>query len=288
MKKLTTFIFLSMTTLNAMAQGGSEIYLFDLKVSKDNVTITNAKNITTRIGYDNQPSFHPEQPILYYTSADTAGLTDIVAFNYKTGEAKKFTTTPDREYSPTVTPDKKYISCIIQRADGKQDLGKYPMEGGAPILIVDALTVGYHAWADQGNLILFVLGEQNTLRWFSVEDKKDIVLAENIGRSLHVIPGSNDLSFVQKTKDGAWLIRKIEAKDRNISTLTETLPGREDLTWTPDGRIIMSDGEKLFYFQPGNKASWKEIPTNSSLPLKGITRLSVNKKGDKIAIVIAE
>ena len=50
----------------------------------------------------------------------------------------------------------------------------------------------------------------------------------------------------------------------------------------------MSDGEKLFYFHPGISDSWREIEGVSELKLKGITRLSVNKKGNKIAIVAAE
>lgn len=271
-----------------MAQTGSEIYLFNLQLKKDKITLTNGKNITNHKGYDNQPFFHPDKTILYFTSADTSGRTDIVTYNYSTNETKKFTNTREREYSPTVTPDKKFISCIIQRDDGAQDLGKYPLEGGNAIVIVNSLTVGYHAWADNETLILFVLGEPNTLHWFSVADGKDLILAENVGRSLHAIPKSKELSFVHKISSEKWLIKKIEKQNTNFETLTETLSDREDLAWTPDGRIVMSDGEKLFYFQPGKNESWKEIEVNSALSLNGITRISVNKKGDRMAIVISE
>ncbi len=50
----------------------------------------------------------------------------------------------------------------------------------------------------------------------------------------------------------------------------------------------MSDGEKLFYFRPGVSDSWQEIEGVAALKLKGITRLSVNKKGNKIAVVAGE
>lgn len=288
MIKITGLLCISLTTLNCIAQTGSEIYLFNLQLKKDKITLTNAENITNHKGYDNQPFFHPDKTIVYFTSADTSGRTDIVTYDYSTNETKKFTNSPEREYSPTVTPDKKFISCIIQRDDGTQDLGKYPIDGGEPIVIVNTLKVGYHAWADTETLILFVLGEPTTLHWFTVSDGKDLILAENIGRSLHAIPKSTNLSFVHKVSSGQWLIKQIEKQNKNVVTLTETLNNKEDLAWTPDGRIVMSDGEKLFYFQPGEGKIWKEVEINSSFPLKGMSRISVNRKGDKMAIVISE
>lgn len=288
MIRITGFISISIITFSCIAQTGSEIYLFDLHLRKGKITLTNGRNITNHIGYDNQPFFHPDKSVLYYTSADTSGRTDIITYNYSTHEMKKLTSTNEREYSPTVTPDKKFVSCIIQRDDGRQDLGKYPIEGGQPIVIISSLTVGYHAWADDETLILFVLGEPNTLHWFSTRDGKDLILAQNVGRSLHTIPKSDDLSFVHKISSGQWLIKTIEKQNKTFKTLTETLKNREDLAWTPDGRIIMSDGENLFYFQPGKRNGWMKIELNSTVSLKEITRVSVNKQGDRMALVVNE
>lgn len=287
MFKLVSFALVYFLASEIRAQGGSEVYLLDLTLSKKGLTLKNPRNISNHKGYDNQPYFDPDNSVLYYTSADTSGSTDIQSYNYTTGATTKFTNTPEREYSPTVTPDKEFISCIIQRDDGAQDFGKYPVGGGKPILIINNLTVGFHAWVDNKNLIAFILGEPNTLRWIFVENGKDTVLAENIGRSLHAIPKSGDLSFVHKTSS-KWLIKKIDKRDKKISVITEALPEREDLTWTPDGRIVMSDGEKLFYIHPGRAEEWTEIEMNSEIPLKGITRICINNRGDKMAIVVAE
>ena len=95
------------------------------------------------------------------------------------------------------------------------------------------------------------------------------------------------ISFVHKVSETEWLIKKINS-DGSIESITTTLPGREDLTWTPDGKIIMSDGKKLFYFQPGKTSSWQEIAMPANMPAGAITRLSVNSKGDQVAIVVAE
>ncbi len=71
------------STRDAFGQPGTEIYLFDMKVKKGTVFITNPRNITHRPGYDNQPFFHPDEPLIYYAAADTSGRTDIMVYDYR-------------------------------------------------------------------------------------------------------------------------------------------------------------------------------------------------------------
>lgn len=286
MKKIiVTSLFLICTNGFGQQPPGTDIYLFDMDLKKNKVTLSNPKNITNRSGYDNQPFFHPDKPLIYYASADGSGRTDILVYNYATGSGEKLTNTQEREYSPTVTPDKKFISCIIQRDNGAQDLGKYPIEGGEPEIIINNLTVGYHAWADQENLILFVLDKLNSLQWYSVTDGKNSVIAENIGRSLHRIPGTTFMSFVDK-RSSEWSVTKFQGKNGPFNKLVNTIPNKEDLAWTPDGKILMSDGKKIFFWQERAK-DWIPITTDVNF-LAGITRMAVNSKGDKLAIVVSE
>src|ERR1041385_1393642 len=193
MKKLLAFAFL-LITASAFSQAGSEIFLFDLRLKKDNVSIDNPKNITNHKGYDNQPFFHIDKNLIYYASFNDEGRSDIKFYNYKSGETKSLTQTQEREYSPTLTPDKEFISCIIQRDNGAQDLGKYPVAGGEPTVIINSLIVGYHVWADNSHLGLFVLGQNggpNDLHYFRLPTKSDTIVAQGIGRSLHKIPNEN-------------------------------------------------------------------------------------------------
>ncbi len=271
------------------AQTGSEILLFDLKIKKDKITISNPKNVTNHPGYDNQPSFHTDQPMLYYSSFNDEGRADIKSYNYKTGATTLITQTPEREYSPTLTPDKNSLSCIIQRDNGAQDLGKYPVDGGESSIIIDNMIVGYHAWADNSHLALFILGEPNKLHYYRLPTKEDIVLAQNIGRSLHKIPGERAISFIQKASDANWEIKKLEPEKMKITRLAATLPGREDITWTADGKIISSDGTKIYFLDPEKGQNWVEVYVQSGRELlKGVTRLAVNANGDKLAVVISE
>lgn len=265
---------------------GTEIYLFDLTLKKGGISLRNPKNITNRAGYDNQPFFHPDKPIVYYASADDSSRTDIIQYNYQTGTTQKFTETHEREYSPTVTPDKKFISCILQRDNGAQDLVKYPIDGGYPLIIINSLTVGYHAWVDSDNLVVFALGQPNTIRWYSIKEKKDWLISDHVGRSIHKIPGSGSISFVDKTLPD-WIVKSVSQRDGDTKMITQTLHNREDLTWTPDRRILMSDGEKILYWEPGLH-NWLPVEIKSDVALKGITRMAVNAKGNKLAVVVSE
>jgi Tol biopolymer transport system component len=289
MKKFS-LVFLFAFPLIVSAQQlppGTEIYLLSLSNKKSKVSVSAPQNITNRPGYDNQPSFHPDKTLLYYSSANAEGKTDLIEYNLKTKTSRNVTTTSEREFSPTVTPDKKSLSCIIQRDNGQQDLGKYPIDGGAPEILINNLTVGYHAWVNSESLLLFVLGDTITLHQYNLTSKKDVIIAKRVGRSLRNIPKTTSISFVQKVSENDWQIKKFNA-DGSIEPITSTLPGKEDLTWTPDGKVIMSDGKKLFYYEPGKTTTWLEIEMPATMPAGTISRLSVNKKGDALAIVVTE
>jgi hypothetical protein len=271
------------------AQTGSEIWLFDLKIKKDALEIRNGKNITQHPGYDNQPFFHTDLPLLYYSSFNEEGRADIKSYNFDTNETLFITKTHEREYSPTLTPDKSSLSCIIQRDNNAQDLGKYPVEGGEATVIIDNLVVGYHVWADNSHLALFVLGRPNTLHYLRLPTKEDTIVARNIGRSLHKIPGERAISFVHKISESDWQIKKLDTESMKISAIASTLPGREDIAWTHDKKIVSSDGVKLFFLSSRNPSGWKEVKViGNTATLKGITRLAVSARGNKLAVVVAE
>jgi Tol biopolymer transport system component len=286
MKKIFLCFYLLFPCL-AFAQAGSEIYLFDLKIKKDAVSISNGKNITNHAGYDNQPSFHQDEPVVYYTSFNDEGRADIKSFNYKTGATTNVTTTSEREYSPTVTPDKQFLSCIIQRDNNAQDLGKYPITGGEPTVLINDLIVGYHTWINPEQLMLFVLGEPHTLQFYDLKTKQHDVIEQNIGRSLHKIPGEEAVSYVLKKSPGEWVIKKFEPASKASSEIITTPKSSEDLCWTPDGRILISGGMKLYFTDPQGQQEWKELTIDTPFT-KSISRIAVSKDGKKLAVVVSE
>jgi hypothetical protein len=290
MKKLLLFV-LVFSFLNSSGQTGSEIYLFDLKITNGQVVVSNGRNITNHKGYDNQPFFHPLQPVIYYSSFDDSGRSDIKYYNYERKETKNLTLTYEREYSPTVTPDGQFISCIIQRDNGAQDLGKYPINGGKPEVLINHLKIGYHAWAGENRLLLFVLDDSihNSLHYYYLGKNADTVIAENIGRSLHKIPGQNAMSFVQKVSEKLSIIKKFDMSTGIISDIIPTLPGQDHFTWLQDDMLLMSDGNKLFTCRDKLDAIWQPvIIKGDTAMLKGITRLATNTDNTKLAVVVSE
>ncbi len=297
---LVSLVFYNYATFG---QAGSEIYLFDMKVTDGQVVISNGKNITNHKGYDNQPFFHPSQPIIYYSSFNDSSRSDIKYYNYDRKETKNFTVTHEREYSPTVTPDEKFISCILQRDNGAQDLVKYPVGGGKPDVLVWHLKVGYHAWAGENKVFLFVLDDSvhNSLHNYNVDNSTDTVVAENIGRSLHPVPGEYAMSYVQKLTDKQSVIKKYVISSGISVPIIYSLPGQDFFCWAQtnsDGEIkrflLSSDGNKLFFYQDNSFTEFKDkkwlpvILEGDTKMLNGVTRLATNADNTKLAVVVGE
>jgi hypothetical protein len=302
--KIYSLIAFILSYFVSSAQPGSEIYLFDMKITDGQIVISNGKNITNHKGYDNQPFFDPFQPVIYYSSANDSNRTDIKYYNYETGETKNLTLTHDREYSPTVMPgEKKFISCILQRDNGAQDLVKYPETGGKPEVLVWHLKVGYHAWVGPNKVFLFVLDDsvRNSLHNYDVSTNMDTVIAENIGRSLHQIPWENALSYVQKLADKQNVIKRFALSTGISSPIIYTLPGQDLFCWVQlysdkdQKRILLStDGSKIFSYQEDNgiefkDKKWQEVAIEGNrIMLKGVTRMSTNADAGKLAVVVSE
>ena len=154
------------------------------------------------------------------------------------------------------------------------------------------MIVGYHLWLDNSHLALFILGKDkkpNTLHYLRLPTKTDTIIAENIGRSLHRVPGENAFSFVHKITDTKWFIKKYNPRKGVISVISVTPANQEDMCWTPDGKIFFSDGDKIVWMDPKKDKTWKTVLVTSGAELlKGVTRLVVSPDGKKIAAVIAE
>jgi hypothetical protein len=288
MRKLAILLF-SVIPLITFCQDGSEVYLFKLSVNNNVVLLSEGKNISDHKGYDNQPSFHPVQPIIYFSSFDDSGRSDIRSFNFVTNKLSNFTLTKAREYSPTVTPDKKFISCIVQRDNGVQDLAKYPAEGGAATVIINDLKVGYHKWLTDHSLLLFVLKNDSTneLHHYDLSTKTDKIIATNPGRSLHNIPGENATSFIQKNKTGDYDLKRFDNATGAITQIT-TIPRFDDICWISNNLLLLSANNEIRVYQRDTN-TWSKATINADASLlKKITRMAVSPAADKIAIVLAE
>ncbi len=268
---------------------GNEIFLFDFTIKNGQYLLSNPVNISNQKGYDNQPNFDARKHLIYYSSMNDEGNTDIKMYNYLSNERKIFSSANASEYSPTLTFDKKYISCIHVPDSNSQFLIKYPINGGDPIFLIKNLVIGYHAWLSENELILFVLGKENTLHYYRLDNRKDSTIIANIGRSLHKIPNENAFSFVHIISEKERVLKKVDLKTFKITTIINLFDEHEDITWSEDGMIFTNDGSKIFVCDPKKDLIWKPIQIKpEGLNMKGLTRMVISSKSKKMAVVMSE
>lgn len=263
---------------------GSDVYLAPLSLKDGSFTVGRWTNITARPGYDNQPFFGPDETYILFASIDTSGQTDVYSYDIARSTVSRVTKTPESEYSPTVIPGTNCFSTVRVEADGKQRLWQFDLDGANPRLVLAAVdSIGYHTWATDNTLGLFVLGEPHTLRIVDVSEDADRIAAFDIGRSLHTIPGTNAISFVQIVKEDEWWITRLDLESGTFNHLTRTLPRSQDFAWTPDGNVIMAQDSLLFRWTGGD--DWKPVAGFEPRGLKNISRLAVSPRGRWLALV---
>jgi hypothetical protein len=271
----------------AQAPPDVDIYLASLKVARGRVLLGPPQNLTNRPGYDNQPYFLPDGRGLLYTVLEN-GQTDIYQLDLRTGAARPLTRTPESEYSGALVPGGQSFSAVRVEADGTQRLWQFSLANpaqAAPVL-PDLKPVGYYAWQGKDRLALFVLGSPNALYVANAQTAEATQLENRVGRSFHAIPGDRDgVSFVHKLSDQQWIIKRVDLATREVRPLVEGLPGCEDLAWTKEGIILLAKGSKIYQCQPSVSREWVEVADFASLGLKQITRLAVDPRSKKLALV---
>jgi hypothetical protein len=192
-----------------------------------------------------------------------------------------------------VTPDGKHISVIRVEADSTQRLWRFTMDGKQPELVLsDVKPVGYHAWATDTTLALFVLGQPATLQLADTRTGKAEIVAKGIGRSVLRVPARGTISFVTSepaAEQGApptQMIQELDPKTKAVTPLTKPVSGarQADLAWTPDGQLLMAHEGRLYLWRRG-QTDWKIAADLSTLGLRGVTRMAVSNAGDRIAFV---
>jgi WD40 repeat protein len=252
-------------------------------------------NITNRPGYDNQPSFTPDGKGILFTRSDGT-QTDIHLYDFtsRNSESTRVINTPESEYSPTVMPDGQGISVIrvhpgpatMPGQQGMQRLWRFTREGKEPTLLLpNVQPVGYQAWGPDGLIALYVLGKPNTLQVADSRTGRSRVVAQNIGRSLHRIPGRETVSVLH-IEGNLRTIKELDLRARTLKPIVQAVDARDgDYAWTPDGAILMSNGKELMRWSGGE---WTRFADLAALGLTGASRLAVSPDGRWLALVVPE
>ncbi len=273
----------------------TDIYLVPLPAGLASMKGAKPVPLSVAPGYDNQPMFSPDGARVLFAANRDGKQIDIYSFERASGRVSQLTQTAENENSPTFVPagmgGPGGFSVVQTEPDRSQRLWRFDAAGKNPRLVLaDVKPVGYHAWVEPDHLAMFILGQPATLQVGRVSTGKADVVARDIGRSLHRIPGTRRVSFVQRESPTEFWINEIDIDSRKIAPIVRTVEGSSDrdYAWMPDGRtILMSAGTKVFSWTRG-AAGWSEVFDGAAVPLGVISRLNVSPRGDAVALVVAE
>jgi WD40 repeat protein len=247
-----------------------------------------ASNISNNPGYDNQPSFLPDSSGLLFSSNRDGKQMDIYRYDIATKKVSQLTNTPEGEYSPTVTPDKKTFSVIRTEADSTQRLWRFNLDGSNPRLVLEKVKpVGYHAWIDGTHLALFILGAGGgapaTLQLADTKTGLATVAATGIGRSVLIRPKKGTVSYLA-TSETPRVLREFNSKTGASAPLIAPVEGSQDCAWLPDGRLLMARGTTISVWAPGS-TMWSKFADVGTPSVSNITRMAVSPNGKWLAFV---
>ncbi len=269
---------------------GTDVWVAPITGRGSMMRIGKPVNATHRPGYDNQPSFTPKGDAVLFTVQGDDKQTDIwrVALPGANGKrlAKplRLTETAESEYSATVTPDGKSFSVIRVERDSTQRLWRFPLSGkGDPSLVLEQVKpVGYHAWASDHTLVLFVLGSPATLQVADDRTGSAEIKASNIGRALAKVPGRDVVTFLQQVKDSASWISELDLRTGATKRLMNPPKGAEYHAWTPDGQLLTATGSQVLRW---SGSDWTVLADFESAGVRRASRLAVSPRGNWIAFV---
>ena len=282
MKRLLILI-LKFSFLISYSQSNTEIYVFDLNISKNTISITNPINISNNKGYDSQPFFEGDNQLIF--SSNRNGQTDIATYDINTKTKRFYSNTAiGSEYSPQPVPGLKHKTAVRLDTTGLQRLYIYRSK---PIrTIIKNFKVAYYTWFDENTIVSAVI-ENDSLNLFTtfLKDHKSRKYAKNVGRSFHKIPNTKLVSFISKENPNQWQIKSLNPLTGETKFITNTIENSEDLCWLNDGSILMTQKNQIFISNPSKGKDWTILKSFKDNRFQNLTRIATNLANNRLALV---
>ncbi len=177
--------------------------------------------------------------------------------------------------------------------DSAQRLWKFPLVGGAPLLLTEKIdSIGYHCWVDNDTLLTFILTQPFTLQLISLKKQTAIVVDDSIGKSLSrfTFIGSAGGIYIKSGPDGNTIyitpLKKINKNEYELDKVILMPKGAEYFSFMSNV-FFCAAGSKIYKYELYSDTKWTEVADLEKYGLKNITRLCVSRNMKKIAIVNA-
>lgn len=265
----------------------TEIFLFDLDLAKQESALSNGTNVTQRSGYDNQPYFTKDSKTFLFSRGDDY-QTDVYEYDLISKEISQVTNSGATEFSPTPTPDNKSITFVSDRSNsiwiGERANINSPK--AAQEHNNNKEPIGYYAWNHKTGDILY---------WsqygFSVslvhanEQNYHFISGHAVPSTPHIIPGTDNFSFVHRQSNGQVWIKEFDPTTKSITPIAPTPGSNANYGWAPDGTILIIENDDLYKWNRGSENGWQAIANLAKLGVKGANRIAISPDASKIAIV---
>ncbi len=262
-------------------QSNTEIFLYNLEITSSEILLKNSKNISNNEGYDNQPSFIDNRFFLF--SSTRNNQTDIAQYDLRYDTKSWINFSDGGEYTPLKIPNKNEISAVRLDKDGTQKLYTYSLDDGGSTEIIKNLMVAYYTWYDDNTIVSAVIEDDNlNLYVTNTNQNTSKKIANNVGRSFHNIPNSKLISFISKPNGKPWQIKSLNPITGATRVLANTMLGVEDICWLDAQTILSGKDNVLYKLTLKQDNNWKQVADVSADGITKITRITVNKDGNKL------
>jgi Tol biopolymer transport system component len=280
-------LFLSLIFVPLIANSqlpDTDIYLCSVSKSDSGYSFTTPVNITDHEGYDNQPYFTPDGKRILYVSVEDSLQSDIYAYDLAAGVRIQMTNTPESEYSPAYSADRRFLTAVRVDADSGQRFYLMPLSDlykSAEVYNSDS--IGYGCILNDSMLAMFILGRSNTLQLLNMKNSKRKLIASDIGRCMKLSNDGTHMYFVVKGNPTEWFIYSMDCKTYALQRMIQTLPACEDFALLPDGNLFMGKEGKLY--SSYQSTEWKMIADFTG-SLSDFYRIAINANGTMMALVV--
>jgi hypothetical protein len=287
MKVFLFSLFISSYCFSQMPE--TDIWLVNIVKKEGKYSYEKPLNITNRKGYDNQPSFTDENKGIYFVSDKVENQTDIFIYNIKHKTINPVFQTRESEYSPTLTTDNKFITCVVVLTDSSQQLLNYDVENKLSAVeiakgIPNTDSVGYFTWLNKDTVLYYKLTEPHSLRAWDITTNKDVWICDHPTRAFKKIGNTSQFIYGIK-KDSTSVEFRIYNPTLRESKVYATYPSiNEDFVWNNELGLIKSENSELLNYNPLTK-KWDLLFSFSNIAIKKITRFVFDSKNKRLAIV---
>ena len=283
----------ALLTIGAVAAQppNAQLFVFDIRVGDTIVALTNPRYLSAFNpgGYNDHPNWADANTLYASIRMPAMAQPDLYAFDLSSGTRSRLTDTESGEYSPKKTLSGARFTAIRQEyreRDTLLRLWEFPADlsdNGRPVFTA-ARGMGYYEWLNNNQLALFMVGQPNTLQLASIGGEPMRTLATNTGRTFTRLSSGN-LVYVDKSQTPFQLVEKsLYRLDDAPTNIAPMLSGAEDFVVLADGSYLAGRDDKLYRLVPSGLNTWTEVVDLSAYGLNGISRLSLNNRG-QLALV---